>query len=275
MHCETKMKLRSHAIFVILAVVTAGSTQADARAQDEPNKPKPRLDLEIRGPKLRYIQGEGTYTIAVSNPGSASATNATVNVVIPKNYRFISADHDASLDEQKRTIHWPIGELKPGKSVEVNFKATRINLGESHFRITCRADSGLLIEATFANHWDSLPALLLEISGSADPVDVGQETQYEIRITNVSSIPVDNVKLVCTIPAKMGFKEASGPIGFKQRGSEIVFGPIANLAPCADAIFRVTCKGEMPGVAIFKACISSTLLEEPLTKEEATRINSD
>jgi hypothetical protein len=104
---------------------------------------------------------------------------------------------------------------------------------------------------------------------------VGAETSYEIRITNTGSKTETDVKLVCVVPDKMQFKSATGPAKFQQSGNEIVFEPIPRLAPRADAIFRVTVKTTAAGVVHFKSRITSTLLVDPVTKEEATRIYSD
>ena len=73
----------------------------------------------------------------------------------------------------------------------------------------------------------------------------------------------------------MSFKSATGPTKFTQTGNEIIFEPIGKLAPRADAIYRITCKATTPGVVLFKGRLTSTLLVEPVHKEEATRIYAD
>jgi hypothetical protein len=77
------------------------------------------------------------------------------------------------------------------------------------------------------------------------------------------------------VPDKMSFKSATGPAKYQQVGNEIVFEPLPKLAPRADAIFRVIVKCNSAGVVNFKSRITSTLLVEPVHKEEATRIYAD
>ena len=55
-------------------------------------------------------------------------------------------------------------------------------------------------------------------------------------------------------------------------GTELVFDSLPKLAPRADVLYRVTVKCTAAGVAHFKARMTSTVLTEPVTKEEATRI---
>jgi hypothetical protein len=148
-------------------------------------------------------------------------------------------------------------------------------VGEHHFTMQAQASRGLKQEVPFVTKVEGISAILLEMVDLEDPIEVGAETVYEIRITNTGSKTETDVKLTCVVPDKMQFKGATGPARYAQNGSEIVFDAIPKLAPRADAIFRVTCKGVTPGVAIFKGRITSTLLQEPVTKEEATRIYSD
>jgi len=235
----------------------------------------PRLDLDVAGPKLRYLDRKAQYTIRVTNPGDAPATNATVSVVVPPGFKFLTADNGGRHDFSTRTIQWFLGEVGPGQSREVKMETLCVNVGEHHFKTTAQASRGLKVDNDFMTKGDGLSAILLEMVDLEDPIEVGAETIYEIRITNTGSKTETDVKLTCIIPDKMQFKGATGPARFQQNGSEIVFESIPKLAPRADAIFRVTCKGITPGVAIFKGRITSTLLVDPVTKEEATRIYAD
>ncbi len=52
-----------------------------------------------------------------------------------------------------------------------------------------------------------------------DPIEVGGETAYEIRITNTGSKTETDIKLVATMPDKMEFKNAQGPVHFHEEGT--------------------------------------------------------
>ena len=108
-----------------------------------------------------------------------------------------------------------------------------------------------------------------------DPVEVGADTTYEIRITNTGSKTESDIKLVCLIPDQMEFKGAQGPSRFREQGKEIVFDALPKLAPRADAIYRINVKATAAGVVRFKSQITSTILQEPVIKMEATRIYAD
>ncbi|MFL5342077.1 MAG: CARDB domain-containing protein [Gemmataceae bacterium] len=235
----------------------------------------PRIDLEVLGPKLRYLDRKATYKFKVTNPGDAPAANVTVSDLVPPGFKFLTATEGGRHDFSTRTVTWFLGEIGPGQSREVLMEVLCVNKGVHNHKVTTTASRGLKLEQEVTTKVEGLSAIALEMIDLDDPVEVGADETYEIRITNTGTQTETDVKLICTIPDKMTFKNATGPTKFTQTGNEIVFEPIARLAPRADAIFRVTVKCNTPGVVNFKSRITSTLLVEPVHKEEATRIYSD
>ncbi len=235
----------------------------------------PNLKLQADGPKLKYLDRRAVYTVTVSNPGDAPAYNVMVSDVVPPGFKFLRADNGGRHDFSTRTVSWFVGELGPNQSREVKFECLAVNPGEFHHKFQARASRGIHDQTEWITRVEGLSSILMELVDLDDPIEVGAETAYEIRVTNTGSKTETNVKLVCIIPDKMQFKSATGPAKFQQNGNEIVFEPIPRLAPRADAIFRVTVKTTAPGVVHFKSRLTSTLLVDPVTKEEATRIYSD
>jgi uncharacterized repeat protein (TIGR01451 family) len=116
-----------------------------------------------------------------------------------------------------------------------------------------------------------------EVQLLEDPVEVGANCRYEIRVTNTGSKTETNIQVSCTVPEKMEFASAQGAgnCHYHADGKEIVFDPLAKLAPRADAVFRVNCKAKAPGDLRFKARIKADSLDEPVNKEESTRVYAD
>ena len=45
--------------------------------------------------------------------------------------------------------------------------------------------------------------LLIELADTDDPVEVGNDTAYEIRVTNIGTKLETNVEVVCTLPDQL------------------------------------------------------------------------
>jgi uncharacterized repeat protein (TIGR01451 family) len=251
--------------------------EGDLKAQDKAsvNVIMPRLALEIAGPKRRYLDRKAIYTLKVTNPGDAPATNVTLNDVVPAGFKYTSSSDGGRHDFSTRTVTWFVGEIAPGASKEVKMECMAINLGEFKFLASAQAARGLKEQKDHVTTVEGLSAIMLEVVDTEDPIEVGADTAYEIRVTNTGSKTETNLKLVCTIPDEMQFKTAQGPAHFHEQGKEIVFDELPKLAPRADAIYRVMVKGIAQGDVRFKAQITSTNLIKPVIEMESTRIYED
>jgi uncharacterized repeat protein (TIGR01451 family) len=254
------------------AEADGGLHAADAAAVDVI---MPRLDLQLVGPALRYLERKALYTLRVTNPGDAPATNVTASDVVPVGFKVLAASDGGRHDFSTRTVSWFLGEIGPGQTREVKFEVQAINPGEHKHKASAVAARGLRAEAELMTRVEGLSALLLEMVDTEDPIEVNGDTAYEIRVTNTGSKTETDIKIVATVPDKMQFKNAQGPVRYREEGKTIVFEPIERLAPRADAIFRINVKAVDPGTVRFKIQMTSTNLVEPVVKMEATRIYSD
>jgi uncharacterized repeat protein (TIGR01451 family) len=237
----------------------------------------PRLDLAVSGPKLRYLDRKAIYVFKITNPGSAPASNVTVSDQVPEGFKFLAASDGGRHDFATRTISWFVGDLIPGQSREVSLEVLAINTGEHKHKATVIAARGLKSDAEIITRVEGLPALLMELVDLDDPVEVGADTAYEIRVTNTGSKTETNLQLVCTVPDKMEFRGATGAANcrFRAQGKDIIFEPLPKLAPRADAIYRVNVRGVAPGDLRFRARITADGLTEPVLKEESTKVYGD
>jgi uncharacterized repeat protein (TIGR01451 family) len=237
----------------------------------------PRLDLAVSGPRLRYLERHATYTLKVTNPGSAAASNVSILHQLPQGFKFVTASNGGRHDLTTRTVAWFIGDLTPGESREVTLEAIAINVGDHRHTVSATAARGLKAEGDILTRVEGLSALLMELCDTDDPVEVGAETSYEIRVTNTGSKTETNLELVCTVPDKMEFRGAKSSTGCKYRveGHDVIFEPLPRLAPRADAIYRVLVRGIAAGDLRFRARIRADGLTEPVLREESTKVYGD
>jgi uncharacterized repeat protein (TIGR01451 family) len=269
--CATKLG----GLQVVEALATAeGNLKAEDKAPLEVILP--RLELVAQGPKLRYLDRHAVYVFKITNPGSAPASNVTISDHIPDGFKFLGASDGGRHDFATRSVSWFVGDLTPGQSREVSLETVAINTGNHKHVATVTAARGLKNEAEVLTRVEGLPALLMELVDLDDPVEVGADTAYEIRVTNTGSKTETNLQLVCTIPEKMEFRGAEAAnCKFHLQGRELTFEPLPKLAPRADFIYRVKVRGVAPGDLRFRARITADGLTDPVLKEESTKVYGD
>src|SRR4029077_11968458 len=151
-----------------------------------------------------------------------AANHVTVVDQIPQGFKFVSASNEGRHDFASRTVYWQLGDLPPGQSQEVTLDLMAINPGEHKNRSMVTASRGLKAEAELTTQVTGVAALLMEVVDLDDPVEIGAETAYEVRVLNTGTKTETNVHLTCSVPDKMDFLGAKGPggIGFKTEGKE-------------------------------------------------------
>lgn len=239
------------------------------------NVVQPRLDLVVAGPKMRYVDKRATYTLKVSNPGEAPATNVFITDMIPRGFRFVQADSGGQHDEASRSVKWFIGELGAGQAREVKVELLATAQGEFSHKVFAHASHGMKAEQEVKTIVEGLAAILMELVDTEDPVEVGSDTAYEIKVTNTGSKAETDVRLICTVPAQMKIKAVHGPVKYDVVGNDIVFQPLPQLTPKTDAVYKVTVTAVQKGDARFKAALTTTDLVEPVVKVEPTKVYAE
>jgi uncharacterized repeat protein (TIGR01451 family) len=113
---------------------------------------------------------------------------------------------------------------------------------------------------------------VLRVTDLDDPVEIGAETAYEVKVTNEGTAAAQGVGLTCELPEAVTFTSANGPSEHEQRGRTVTFRPMAQLAPGESAKFQVFVRGQSAGNLRFRANLTSESVVEPLTAEELTKV---
>jgi len=236
---------------------------------------QPRLDLAVVGPKMRYLDKKATYTFKVANPGDAPAANVFITDIVPHGFKFVSADNGGQFDEASRSVKWFLGELGAGQHKEVKVELLAAAQGEFTHKIMAHASRGMKADQEIKTMIEGLSAIQMELVDTEDPVEVGSDTAYEIKVTNTGSKAETDVRLVCTVPTLLKLKNVQGPVQYNVVGNEIIFQPLPRLAPKADVVYRVTVTAAQKGDARFKASLTTSGLVEPVVKVEPTKVYAE
>jgi uncharacterized repeat protein (TIGR01451 family) len=236
----------------------------------------PRLEVELSGPALRYVDRKATYTLRVVNGGEVPASNVTLSEAIPPGFKLVAAAGGQHAPAA-RTVTWFFGELAPGQARQVQLELVAVKAGEHRHRATACSERGFKFEVAreLVTRVEDFSALGLEIAHADDAIEVGKDMTYEVIVTNAGSKMETDIKLACAFPEKMEFKSAHGPTRYHREGNVLAFEPLPGLAPRGDVVYQIRVRALAPGDVRFKTMVTSTDLVEPVIKTEATRIYAD
>ena len=231
----------------------------------------PSLKVALSGPGLRYIGRKAVYTLTVTNDGSVATNNVRLLHKLPEGFQFLKADKGGSYDDSKRAIGWFVGRIEAGKSVEVKAILVAKKLGSYTHRAGAISEQGVRAETSIKTKIDGTASLVVELIDLDDPVEVGAETAYEIRVRNNGSKAASQVKIACELPKDVQLLNAKGPTKFTVKNGRLVFQALPTLAPGKTAVYRVHVKGIVAGNHRFRIRLTSDSITKPLTYDEQTK----
>lgn len=235
----------------------------------------PTLKIVTEGPSLRYVGRDALYRIRVMNDGGAAANNVRVTHAVPDGFSFIRADKGGKYEAGPSQIVWYVGRLEAGQSVDLAAELTARNLGDHQHLVTVTSEGGAKAQAAMQTAVDGTASLVVEVLDLDDPVEVGSETAYEVRVRNEGTKPATNVEIACEVPTGVAALSARGPTAHQGDANLLTFAPIGRLDPGKTALYRVIVKGSTAGKHRFRVRLTSNSIDEPLIHEELTHYYAD
>ena len=190
-----------------------------------------------------------TYTLTATNNGPTSATGVTVTDTLPAGVSFVSATPSQGSCSGTTTVTCDLGNLASGASAIV----TIVVQPSAEGTLTNPASvSGNEPDPTPGNNDASVdttveaPAdLVLGMSDSPDPVDVGDDLTYTLTVTNNGPNPTTGVTVTDTLPAGVSFVSATPSQG-SCSGTTTVTCNVGALANGGSAVITIVVQ---PGAA--------------------------
>jgi len=229
----------------------------------------------VEGPKKRYLEREGTYQISIANPGTAPAQQVELAAVLPSGLKFVGANNNGHYDEANRTVHWRLEELPTGEKGAVELVTVPVEAGQQSVRLVATAQRGVRVEREHPVTIEGIAAVMFQVADTVDPVEVGGETTYEIRVVNQGSKASNNVRVAVLFPPEIKPVAAEGPAQYAVEPGRVLFDALPRLAPKADTTYRVRAEGVRPGDARVQVQLMTDEMQAPVSKEESTRVYAD
>jgi uncharacterized repeat protein (TIGR01451 family) len=235
----------------------------------------PALSVEVNGPERRYLERPATYEVSIANPGTAPAYDVQIITKLPKGMRFVRANNMGEYDASSHAVYWSLAELPEGESGSVEVVAMPIETGQQLLEVETRAGQGLSDQAKRQVTIEGLAAIMFELHDLEDPIEIGGETGYEIRVLNEGTKAATNVQIAVALSPGMQFVSAEGETQYEVQGAAVLFEPIVELAPKAASVIRVRARGAGAGDQRVKVEVMADDLREPIRREESTRVFGD
>jgi uncharacterized repeat protein (TIGR01451 family) len=114
--------------------------------------------------------------------------------------------------------------------------------------------------------------VLIEVVDLDDPLEVGSQITYEIRVTNQGSATLTNLRLTCAVPEEQEFVSGSGSTAVEAQDRAVTTAPLPTLNAKATASWRVLTKALKAGDSRFSVKMSADQFQHPVEEIESTTL---
>lgn len=256
-------------------IVARGEGELFAEARSEVEIVAPAIQVGVNGPKRRFLDRQATYVVSISNPGTAPARDVALTTYLPDGLQFVAANNQGQYDPKTRAVHWLLDELPQGETGMVELTTMPVSAGNHTLVVEGVAERGVGDKLEQPVVVEGVAAILFEVVDVDDPIEVGGQTSYEIRVTNQGSKAATNVQLAALLPPEMKALDAEGPARHQLDERRVIFDPLPRLAPKADATFRVRVQALAAADARVHVQVRTDEMQSEVTKEESTQIYAD
>lgn len=266
-------------------VVVAAEGSPDAGAKAAVNVVEPLLQVKQTGPGKCLVRAEPTYLIELANPGTAATDPIQLHAVLPDGFDYAAASDGGS--PGGRTITWRLPGLPAGGTRTVSLKLRAVAATDGLLRTVAQAGPivpagvnarpagrGLEAKHDLAVVAEGVPAVRFEVAAVENPVEVGKDAVYEIRVMNQGTGPCTNVQLAAALADGTQFVGATSgqqQTQVRANGPNLAFEPIPSLGVKGEVVYQVRVRGTVPGDLRFRVQLTCDQMRTPVVKEESTR----
>ncbi|KAF0094221.1 MAG: hypothetical protein E1N59_2112 [Puniceicoccaceae bacterium 5H] len=229
----------------------------------------PELQVACTAPEQRYIGRPIEVTLTVDNVGEASTRDGIIALQVPAGATFLGATDGGTLENGR--IVWNVGNFVSGATKEV---AATFATKEARTLEFVGSAEGLCVGAVTSRsktEASGIPAISLEVLDLNDPVEVGSNVTYEVRVRNQGSATATNVRVTADLEESQRFVTAEGESEVASvNGRAVIMKPIEALAPGGEAVWRITVQALEPDDVRFQLTLESDQITRIVRETEAT-----
>jgi len=228
---------------------------------------RPVLEVSTEAPQETFFGREVTYRVTVSNKSEVPALDTVVDFPLDaENRRFTNSGQEIRDGMQT----FKLGTLDGGESKSFSVTFDPSAPGTFDTAVTAKAYCAEAVETKIKTIVSGIPALQIYVIDQEDPVKVGEETSYELKIINEGTADDLKIKLKGTLPDSLSFVSSKGDTDITADGQALSFGTLDTLAPGESVSWIIKVKGEQAGRGVFKVDLNSENRKGLLSSEPTT-----
>jgi uncharacterized repeat protein (TIGR01451 family) len=229
--------------------------------------PKPGLALSCSVPEKVPVGRPVRVCLDVHNTGNAVEPKTIVTLVIPPGATVTNTIEGGAVAQDR--ITWEIFNFAPDASQQVCATLVAPQVGRLAFNSSATGVISKPAQSGCETKIFGIPAILLEKADHPDPIGVGSNTVYTVKVTNQGTADDENVQVIVAIAPELAPVSASeGTID----GQTVTLPVVPVLAAKQEVSYTIVARGVSAGDGHTRFTLSSAVLKSPIMAEESTTV---
>ncbi|OYY92795.1 MAG: hypothetical protein B7Y41_14570 [Hydrogenophilales bacterium 28-61-23] len=248
--------------------VIAPKACANFWIEEQLPRPAPALALTCEAPAESALLKNTMVCHTLTNTGDLPETLARLSMPIPANSKLNSVTREATIGDNE--IAWTFPNFAPGDKQTLCATFSPSQAGTLPFAGSAAGQRAASVDAHCETRAYGIPAVLLEVVDLADPVLVGKDVVYVIRVLNQGSQALTNVKIVAGLEDSQRFQSGAGATEVKAEGDLITPALVPLLNPGEQVEWRIVVKAEKAGDVRFNVGLHADQFGRVISETEST-----
>ena len=253
---------------------------AEATAQATVNVLQPVLSVACRTPALRTLPGvaEGFVQFIgrpfevcweVGNTGNARALNSRLEVVLPAGVEVRSTTEGGTASPGR--VSWNLGSVDAGASKKVCATLEVAKAGSPALEASVVGACAAPATTRCVVPIQGVNAILVELVDDPDPIQVGENTTYTVRITNQGGgLDLRDIRVRAVFPE--GLNPVAASNAGQIRGQTVDWAPVAALPLRQSIVYTITGRAQGVGDHRIEVQVTTRDRETPIRELESTTV---
>jgi uncharacterized repeat protein (TIGR01451 family) len=233
-------------------------------------RPKHELALSCEAPSESLLPYLVPVCTTLRNSGDLTEPQAILSMPMPSGAKVKCVTGGAETSDSTQ-LSWKFDNFTPGETRTVCATFAPALEGQVVFRSSAVGKRSAGVSSQCDTRVTAVPAELLEVIGLPDPVKVGSDVVYLIKVRNLGELTLTNVKIVAQLGDRQHFISGSGPTNVMAvEEKRILPGVIATLNPKEQAEWRIVVKADQMGDAHVQVDLDADQFFRPVQKATVT-----
>ncbi len=248
-----------------LQAIVRGPYVPEQVASQEVAVVRPELTIAANGPKINFLDKDGTYSIQVTNPGDIVLNDVQVIIDLPAGMNITTVNRPGDVRPETRRAIWRLANMAPGQSETIMFKANNSHEGERVCQITVKSQETDPTQHSLVTHVTAVTELEVQITNVSGPILIGDNVVLEVKAINKGSRPASNVNVQVDLPNWL-VPQPADHYTYDQETGRVTFKSIS-LRNAQETRLRLTATCHHAGNHVVSSSLSHESYPRPLIAE--------